>query len=103
MHKEAIEFFTAHGAKAMAAARLARAEAVAEERKWEFDWQDEADPDLSWLSDAERAGIEQVCFVSLYDENEELLSTVTGIIDPTDDERRVVEAAAALGALIAAV
>ena len=84
------------GQRAAVALRLAKAEAAAAE-SLTFRWEHDTDPDLSWMDAAERAESHEVlgcvalrpcgaCGESVQ------VASLWGIVDPSPEYRRVVEA-----------
>jgi len=79
------------------AMKLARAEREAEERGWKVEWEyDETPYDMG---DAETEMPNEVLVAVLKDANNNVIGSLSGIGDPDDNYRRVVEAELALEAL----
>ncbi len=76
------------------AVELAKAEEYASNLGWEFEWEWDSDPDLSWMSDEEREQNHEVlcCRIPDPDNTRYSLASLCGITDPDSDYRRVIEA-----------
>jgi hypothetical protein len=61
------------------AKNLARAEEYAREHGWRYDWQEEEDPDLSWLAEGDDPADHEMMAVLLRDENGEVLASLGNI------------------------
>jgi hypothetical protein len=78
--------------RAACALALARAERWAQENDLTFTWECDIDPDLSWMSERERAK-EHVCEGCVCRDAEgHVLTSLWGIVDADNEYRRVVEA-----------
>lgn len=92
--KEAVEFFLKHSGyvgqagatKAMQrkqrrenAVRLARAEEYAKEKGWRFDWEEEQEPDLSWLEEGDDPSEHETLTVLLRDEHGHVLGSLGNV------------------------
>ena len=73
---------------------LAEAEAVGQRLGYVFEWEFDQDPDLSWMSDEERAQEHEVLCCRIVDpENaRHSLASLCGITDPDRHYSRVIEA-----------
>jgi hypothetical protein len=81
---------TAEQGHTRCAVELARAEEYARNLGWEFEWEFDQDPDLSWMSDEEREQEHEVLCCRIPDpENPRYsLASLCGISDPDSDYRR---------------
>jgi hypothetical protein len=79
------------------AMKLARAEREAEERGWNVEWQPDGMP--YDMGDAETEMPNEVLFAVLKDASGNIIGSLSGIADPDNNYRRVVEAELALEAL----
>lgn len=87
------------GQRALCALQLARAEHHANECDWQAEWVGDDCPDLSWMTDAERAQEHEVLGCILRDADGNVLASLWGITDPDSSYMRVVEAELALEAM----
>jgi len=99
--KSAYDFFYKNSGRVGAGRKesaidLARAEAIAEELGWECRWED--DQEEYQLGDEEEMPNEVLTCV-LYDEDDEVLSSLGGVGDPSKTYGRIVEAELASEAL----
>jgi hypothetical protein len=90
---------------------LARAEREMQRRGWVVTWEDDQDADLSWMDDKERERPHEVYVAVLWNTDPEpgymgrhhmkatALASLGGIVDPSREYRRVVEAELASEAL----
>lgn len=104
----AYRFFFEHagyvvGHRAEGALQLARAEAFADDNGWVASWEWDDCPDLSWMSEAERAEPHEVLCCLLRDADGNVLASLCGIVDPDNAYRRVVVAELSLEAMTNAV
>jgi hypothetical protein len=78
-----------------------KAEQHARNLGWEFEWEFDQDPDLSWMTDEDRKQEHEVLCCRIPDpENTRFsLPSLCGITDPDSNYRRVVEAELASEAL----
>ena len=83
------------------AKELAEAEAVGQRLGYEFEWEWDENPDLSWMSDEEREQDHEVLCCRLVDPEDarHSLASLCGITDPDRNYGRVVEAELASGAI----
>lgn len=91
------------GQDALTALHLARAKAYGESQGWEWAWEDETEPDLSWCDECEREKCrdhyhEVFCLV-LRDATGDVLASLGNIADPDRAFRRECEAELALEAM----
>jgi hypothetical protein len=75
---------------------LAKAEQYAQNLGWEYEWQNDNDADLSWLAEGETV---ETCEGCILRGEADVLESLWGITDASDNYRRVVEAELALEAL----
>lgn len=105
-----MQFFRQHGGgvvgeAARGALDLARAEREMERRNWYVLWEPDQDADLSWMSDKERAEEHEVYCAVLVGPSKhgfstsDVLASLCGIVDPSREYKRVVEAELASEAL----
>ena len=118
--RQSFRFFFEHagyvvGERAIGALALARAEAKAKQDGVHFDWQEDCDVDLGdhevWCSDerANRQHDHEVLYCVAYKDcycknaahkpHRDIVASLSGIIDPDRNYRRIVEAELALEAL----
>jgi hypothetical protein len=73
---------------------LAEAEAIGQRLGYEFEWEFDSYPDLSWMSDEEREQDHEVlcCRIPNPENTRHSLASLCGIADPSDSYRRVIEA-----------
>lgn len=92
---------TAEQGRIRCAVELARAEEYARNLGWEFEWELDQDPDLSWMSDEEREQEHEVlcCRIPDSEKPRYSLASLCGITDPDSNYRRVIEAELASEAL----
>ena len=85
---------TAEQGRLRCAVELAEAEAIGQRLGYEFDWEWDSDPDLSWMSDDEREQEHEVlcCRIPDPDNTRYSLASLCGITDPDSNYRRVIEA-----------
>lgn len=76
---------------------LAKAEQYAQNLGWEYEWRNDNDADLSWLAEGETIETCEGCI--LRDSSGDILESLWGIADASDNYRRVVEAELAGDAL----
>lgn len=76
------------------AKELAESESIAARLGYEFEWDWDQDPDLSWMSDEERAQEHEVLCCRIIDPTDRKysLASLCGITDPDTNYRRVIEA-----------
>jgi hypothetical protein len=76
------------------AVELAQAEQYARNLGWEFEWEFDECPDLSWMSDEEREQEHEVlcCRIPDPENTRYSLASLCGITDPDSNYRRVIEA-----------
>lgn len=84
------------GAHAAPGLSLARAELAASELEWSFEWLDDTDADLSWMSPEECEQDHTVEGCILRDASGNVLASLWGITDANYRYRRTVEAELAL-------
>jgi len=100
------------GERSKGALDLARAEREMKRRGWVVTWQPDNDADLSWMSDEERAQDHEIYGAILWDRDPvnmlartprerkaQQLASLWGIVDPSSEYQRVVEAELASEAL----
>jgi hypothetical protein len=94
---------TAEQGRLRCAVELAEAEAIGQRLGYEFDWEGDSDPDLSWMSDDEREQEHEVlcCRIPDPDNTRYSLASLCGITDPDSNYRRVIEAELASEAIAA--
>jgi hypothetical protein len=86
------------GQAALGAWSLTKAEQYARRNDWEFSWEEDFEPDLSWMDDEESAQYHEVYGCVCRDVDGNVLADLWGIVDPDSSYRRVVEAELALEA-----
>lgn len=84
--------------RAVCAAQLARAEAEAKQAGVTYQWDADVDCDVSWMSEAERKQ-DHVCEYVIARLNGQVIGSLGGIVDATDEYRRVIEAELAAEAI----
>jgi hypothetical protein len=92
---------TAERGRIRCAVELAEAEQYARNLGWEFEWDWDECPDLSWMTDEEREQDHEVlcCRIPDPENSRYSLASLCGITDPDSNYRRVVEAELASEAL----
>lgn len=83
------------------AIELAKAEEYARGLGWEFEWEPDQSPDLSWMSDEERSQEHEVLCCRIPDPSNPKysLASLCGIVDADRNYGRVIEAELAIEAL----
>ena len=109
MTRKAFRFFHENagyvvGQRAIGAAALARAEEKAADAGITFRWEHDHDPDISWMSETEKKQDHEIlgCMaMSVCGEcgQRKQLASLWGIVDPSNEYRRVIEAELALEAI----
>jgi hypothetical protein len=85
---------TAEQGRLRCAVELAKSEEYARNLGWEFEWEWDSDPDLSWMSDEEREQDHEVlcCRIPDPENTRYSLASLCGITDANSKYRRVIEA-----------
>jgi hypothetical protein len=90
---------TAQAGRLRCAKDLARAEMIADQLDWYYEWEQDQDPDLSWMSEEEQAKEHEVLVCRLFDSKDRVLEAIGGVTDADRNYGRVIEAELALEAL----
>ena len=95
--RRVFDFFRGQGHGAKNAMDLARAECEGLAREWRVQWEDDSDPDLSWMTTRERKDPHEVLCAVLVGPSKsvgysDVIDSMCGIVDPDRNYARVVEA-----------